>query len=353
MLNNMERKLVTLRTIKDVIHHPNADKLDIVTVDGWQCVAKRDEFKVGDLCIYFEIDSVLPEWEEFEFMKDRKYRVRTIKLRGELSQGLALPVSLFDNRIDTAYLDRVEDLDLLFEVKLFEPKEASKDSHTWCENQESFPPYVPKTNQERIQNLTNRLDKWKDTPFIVTEKLDGSSMTLIIEEERDLICSRNLAYDLSKEYEDNRFVRFVSNRVYPTIKEWCKSKGYRLAFQGELIGEGVQKNPYKLVGNMWYIFDIYDLNTYVYLSHDKVEEIVTDFKASNEEVQALPVKYVPNLGIHFIQSLPEMLATAEGESVINPNVMREGVVYKTTSTRRVSDINSFKVISNSYLLKHE
>lgn len=91
------RKLATIREIKDIQPIEGADRIEVATVDGWQVVIKKGEFKVGDKIIYIEIDSIVPEREEFEFLRDRKFRVRTIKLRKQISQGLIMPLSILGN----------------------------------------------------------------------------------------------------------------------------------------------------------------------------------------------------------------------------------------------------------------
>jgi len=88
------RKLVHIEKINEILPIEGADKIELVKVLSWQCIAKKGEFKVGDLCVYHEIDSVCPETDNYEFLRSRKFRIRTIKMKGELSQGLALPISI-------------------------------------------------------------------------------------------------------------------------------------------------------------------------------------------------------------------------------------------------------------------
>ena len=183
------RKLASIQQVKNVLEHPNADVLEVAQINGWQCVVKKGEFQSGDLGVYFEIDSFLPASDErFSFLKDPKtfegvfgYRIRTIKLRKELSQGLILPLSLFSELEEVEVgMDVTETLGVL---------KYEKPIPIASEAKGNFPSFIEKTDQERVQNLP-RLDTnglWEKT-----EKLDGSSMTVFLNEEHFGVCSRNL-----------------------------------------------------------------------------------------------------------------------------------------------------------------
>lgn len=125
------RKLVSIQTILDIQPIPNADAIEVVTINGWKVVAKRGEFKINDFCCYFEIDSFLPVKQQFEFLRKSCYRkladgsegfrLRTIKLRGQISQGLALPLSYFNKELENYDVAVGCDVTDLFEVKKYEP----------------------------------------------------------------------------------------------------------------------------------------------------------------------------------------------------------------------------------------
>lgn len=89
-------ELATIQRITNVRHHNNADALDIVKVLGWEVVTKRDEFKVGELCVYICIDTILPEVPEFEFLRNKHFRIKPIQLRKEYSNGICFPLSILE-----------------------------------------------------------------------------------------------------------------------------------------------------------------------------------------------------------------------------------------------------------------
>jgi RNA ligase (TIGR02306 family) len=148
------RKLATIETLHDVRPHPNADSLELATIRGWQVVVKRGEFQSGDRCVYCEIDSVLPDRSEFQFLRDRKFRIKTIKLRGELSQGICFPITILNSgselrRIRDQQLSEGSDVTELLGVTRYQPPiPACLGGNV----EGSFPSFIPKTDCERIQN---------------------------------------------------------------------------------------------------------------------------------------------------------------------------------------------------------
>lgn len=344
----MERKLATVRCIGQITPIPNADKIELVTVDGWNVVVAKDVgHKVGDLVIYCEIDSFLPIREEFEFLRKSSYkkmgdvegfRLRTVKLRGQVSQGLILPISVLNPPNTNIYVTPFEGLDVtqLLQIQKFEspiPTElAGKVKGV-------FPSFIPKTDEERIQNLTKEYEEWKyqsKHQFYVTEKLDGSSATFYVKDGEFGVCSRNLEL---LETEGNTFWK-VAREL--DLKNKMKSLGKNISLQGELIGEGIQGNPYKLKGQTIRFFTGYDI--------DKRERI--GFIHFTIMIMDMGLEYVPIVNPEFGFLLPdtidEMLQYAEGKSALNPDTEREGVVV-----RSMDGSISFKAISNKFLLNHE
>lgn len=331
------RKLATIQKIEDVKQVKDSDNLDVVTIKGWKVVTKRNEFKEGGLCIYFEIDSFLPILPEFEFLRKSCYkkvenkegfRLKTVKLRGQISQGLAIPVNTF--KLPT---NNVGDcLDDYLGVTKYEPPIPTQ---LRGDVVGLFPRFIPKTDQERIQNLWLDVDNYKDLYFEESLKLDGASMTVFYKDGSFGVCSRN--YEL-KENPNNTFWKVF----YQTgLKDKILHKN--LAFQGELIGEGIQKNPEKIVGHKWFIFDIWDIDEQQYLEPNR-RRFLCD---------ALGLDHVPvyNKSIQILKdnSLETLLKRAEGCSWKAP--IREGLVYKSEDLYK-DNVISFKVISNSFLLKH-
>ena len=344
----MERKLASVRVISNIQPIPNADKIELVTVDGWNVVVAKDVgHKVGDLVIYCEIDSFLPIREEFEFLRKSSYkkmgdvegfRLRTVKLRGQVSQGLILPMSVLNPPDTNIYVTPFEGLDVteMLDIVKYEPpipaELAGKVKGT-------FPSFIPKTDEERIQNLTSEYEEWKyqsKHQFYVTEKLDGSSATFYVKDGEFGVCSRNLEL---LETEGNTFWK-VAREL--DLENKMKSLGKNISLQGELIGEGIQGNPYKLKGQTIRFFTGYDI--------DKRERI--GFIHFTVMIMDMGLGYVPVLNQEFGFMLPdtieEMLQYAEGKSALNPDTEREGVVV-----RSMDGSISFKAISNKFLLNHE
>lgn len=330
------RKLVTIESIQEKKVIEGADRIEAVRVRDWWVVVKKDEFKVGDLCVYYEIDSFLPLKPEYDFLlrgsgpkkmlidgKDvQGIRLKTIKLRGQISQGLVLP--LVDNLPREVGTDVTESLGVLkYEAPV--PAELSGVAKGY------FPGFLPKTDEERIQNMAEVLSNW-----YVTEKIDGTSTTYYKKNGEFGVCSRNLELKES------------------TGTQWKIAKRYNLAeklpdnmaIQCELIGEGIQKNPLKQKGQDIYCFNVYNIKSGKYLDY-------IDFVAF---CSSLGIKTVPILDTDFTlpKTVDELLKYSEGKSQLNTNSEREGVVIRPKiETQYKGQRLSFKAISNSYLLKEE
>lgn len=347
-MKTIERKLASVRVISNIQPIPNADKIELVTVDGWNVVVAKDVgHKVGDLIIYCEIDSFLPIREEFEFLRKSSYkkmgdvegfRLRTVKLRGQVSQGLILPMSVLNPPDTNIYVTPFEGLDVteMLDIVKYEPPIPAELAG---KVKGVFPSFIPKTDEERIQNLTSEYEEWKyqsKHQFYVTEKLDGSSATFYVKDGEFGVCSRNLEL---LETEGNTFWK-VAREL--DLENKMKSLGKNISLQGELIGEGIQGNPYKLKGQTIRFFTGYDI--------DKRERI--GFIHFTVMIMDMGLKYVPVVNPEFGFLLPdtieEMLQYAEGKSALNPDTEREGVVV-----RSLDGSISFKAISNKFLLNHE
>ena len=333
------RKRATSRRIDSIDPIPDADAIEVATVGGWRVVVKKGEVAVGDLAVYCEIDSWIPhelapflskgnEPKEYNGVKGE--RLRTIRLRGQLSQGLLLHRLVALDKIGEIH-EGMDVTDLLG-IQKFEPPIPAQLAG---EVRGMFPSVVPKTDQERVQNLTEELKIWQDLEFEVTEKLDGTSCTFYLDDEGDLhACSRNL--DL-KYNPDNTFWKIAEqhNIAANMIAEGLKN----FAIQGEIIGEGIQGNKYKLVGQKFFVFDIYNVVTGKYLS-SKERMLLCN---------TLGLNHTPVIDSVFVMShgVGALLNLAEGASVLNPKTEREGLVFKCIQDPSVH----FKAISNKFLLK--
>lgn len=344
----MERKLASIRQITDIRPIDGADMIELATVGGWNVVvAKNVGHKVGDKVVYCEIDSFLPIKEEFEFLRKSSYkkmgdqegfRLKTIKLRGQVSQGLILPISVLPitqfasaNTLPDG-MDVTEMLDI---VKYEPPIPAELSGKV----KGLFPSFIPKTDEERVQNLTKEYEEWKfqsKHQFYVTEKLDGSSATYYIKDGEFGVCSRNLEL---VETEGNTFWK-VAREL--NLEENMKATGKNISLQGELIGEGIQGNPYGIKGHTVRFFTGFDIDKYQRIPFPELVVMLSD----------MGLKYVPVLNQDFGFLLPdtveEMLKYAEGKSALNDKTEREGVVV-----RSMDGTISFKAISNKFLLNEK
>ena len=336
------RKMATIRTIDELRPIEGADAIECATIGGWKVVVKKGEFAVGDRAVYCEIDSWIPTKiasflskgkEPREFEGIRGERLRTVKLRGQLSQGLLL--NLDDVIPQTNSFVEGEDVsELLGIVKWEMPMNAQLAGMA----KGNFPSEIPKTDQERAQNLVAEIRAAAEsgTEYEGTEKLEGSSMTVYLIDGEFGVCSRNL--DL-KETEGNTFWQ-VARRdgIEAKIRSLFGDKN--VAVQGELIGPGIQGNIYKLREPEFRVFDIYDVFGGAYLSPMFRRALVEEMGLLH-----VPVLHTDwNLGTGSVE---EILKFAEGKSVMGDitGPEREGIVFK-----EVRGGMSFKAISNKYLL---
>ncbi|MFZ6871769.1 RNA ligase (ATP) [Undibacterium sp. Di27W] len=338
------RKLVTIRTVSNIRPIPDADAIECASVDGWSVVVKKNEFQIGDACVYFEIDSFLPLSDaRFAFLEKNKIiwnekpgiRLRTIKLRGQISQGMILPLNQFPELAGLAN-DGDTDFSQILGIEKWEPVIPASLSG---EVEGAFPEYIRKTDQERIQNLTEILSDQAQEEFEVTIKLDGSSMTVFHNAGVSGVCGRNWWI---RESETNSLWRVArQNKILDALIAY----GRNLALQGEIIGEGIQGNPEKLRGQDFYLFDIFDIAAGRYLGREERQQALTALRELGATVHEVPWLENMTLG-NFGGDITKVLDYAEGGS-LNPTTAREGVVFK-----RLDGSMSFKAISNTYLLKH-
>lgn len=338
----MERKLATIKVIDNLQPIEGADKIELATVGGWKVVVGKDVgHKVGDMVVYCEVDSFLPIKEEFEFLRKSSYkkmgdlegfRLKTIKLRGQLSQGLILPLKeTFGDFSWTAY-EGLEVTERLGIIK-YEPPIPAELAGTV---KGAFPSFIRKTDEERIQNLSSEYDKLKELDYYVTEKLDGTSATYYYNNGEFGVCGRNWEY---LEDETNTYWK-VARKL--DLENKFKSLGYNVCFQGELVGEGIQGNPYKLKGQKVFFYNVFNIDTQEYLN-------LKDFVLTMVSFHSM-LEFVPVLSQNFKlpDTIDDLLSFADGKSVLYKDTDREGLVIRTLDRKK-----SFKVISNQFLLNEK
>lgn len=380
MIKNGERKLAYITVIDEIKPIPNADKIELARVGGWQVVvSKEDNYKVGDKVIYIEIDSRVPSDKEcFAFLKDRKYKVKSIKLRGQVSQGLIMPLSILPNgeynigddvteilgieKIENDFKQPLESNEMRLRgahPKLYRKKWFKKFmKYSWFrkfvfkflipkKKKSGWPAWIVKSDSERIQNMIWVLnDKSK---FYVTEKIDGTSTSFSLYKDKGrlkfMVCSRNVVQTTPD--KQNYYSDFGLDNVYwemalkydieKKMRQMFKEVGaqHHITIQGETYGEGIQKNKYNLKGRKLAIFNFY-----------------VDGKYMNpRDMRALMDKYelplVPLASYDYIlpDTFEELMEFSTGKSQLY-DTLREGYVFKSYD----GQIN-FKCVSNDFLLK--
>jgi|PlaIllAssembly_1097288.scaffolds.fasta_scaffold00001_57 RNA ligase (TIGR02306 family) len=357
------RKLATIETISEIKTHPNADAIELAMVRGWQVVVRRGEFQPGDKVIYLEIDSWVPteiapflskgqEPREYEGVKGE--RLRTVKLRGEISQGLILPSEIVNPSLVNDWTDGTDLTEILGVIKWEPPISAQLAGQV----EGNFPSFIRKTDQERVQNCYSEmafLDNHQHggIRWIIEEKLDGSSCTVFVRFQRDVaeglyevgICSRNFELKINEENKDNTFIKTVTEAGY---LDHMFKLGKSIAVQGEVCGPGIQGNKYKLERPTLFVFDVFLIDERRYATREERWEVLQALISLGVKVDQ-----VPHLGSTKMPgSIQECLTMADGKSKINPKANREGIVFKTLDVIE-GQVVSFKAISNAFLLQEK
>ena len=332
------RHLATIREIASLRPIEGADRIEVAQVDGWECVVQKGEFHVGEHIVYIEVDSIVPERPEFEFLRDRKFRVRTIKLRGQVSQGLVLPLSILPNGTPAILGADVTDA---LGVKKYDP-EAQQEAQLLTKQPQKpqsaiarflmrfkwyrklfmkpkrkggFPDWIAKTDETRIQNLTTlfEMERNKGTKFSVTEKVDIYLGT-----------------------PDNSSYWTIARQLHiEDVLKHLIGDYETIVLQGEICGNQIQGNKYHISG-----YDLFAFNL-----------IYPDHKCGTAEIKKLlkpyGIKTVPIVeeGKTLPETIAELVEYSKGKSVVRKEQKREGVVM-----RNVQSNISFKVINPDFLL---
>lgn len=349
-----DRKLATIDVIKDLAPIPNADNIVLARIRGWNVVVGVNEFSVGDKCVYYEIDSFLPCVGLYEFMRKTSYkkygevegfRLATRKFKGQLSQGLAIPLINVAEAYNLPELKNMEvgsNVTELLGVTKYEPP-ISKAMQGACSGR--FPFFIPKTDEERIQNLEqSTLEELINTPLYATEKLDGTSITIYVKDGQVGLCSRNLELKLDA---DNLYTQaFNQLNLKEKLEKYYEEHNQNLALQGELIGPGIQGNRYDLKQYQVKWFTAYDITQGIRLDYEGMCTALDQLGLST--VNTVPLVAVQVDGLRRTE-LDRWLSVADAPSKLNPNIRREGIVVRGKSNPNLS----FKVINNKYLLKYQ
>jgi RNA ligase (TIGR02306 family) len=312
------RKLASIQKVEKIFPILKADNIEGCQILGWEIVVRKGEFKEGDLCVFFEIDSLLPAIDDFEFMKASNYKVKTIKLRGQISQGLALPLHKISKSLPTTI---GEDVSELLGVSKYEPDELDN---------KTFPEFLHKTDEVRIQAIPELLTTYKGQSFYITEKLDGCSVSFYVRDGQFGICSRN------RLQSNNHFGQVAQSL---NIERKLRSLGNNICFQGEIIGPKIQGNRYNLSEYDVRFFSVFDIEKQSYY----------DFENLCSIINWVSLETVPIIGIiELNHTIKELIELSTGKSKLY-DTMREGIVVRKIDSTKIS----FKVISPEFLLRQD
>lgn len=341
----MKRKLASIQKVININPIEGADRIEHVKVLGWWVVSKKGEFSIGDLCVYFEVDSIVPEKEWSEFLRNKNFRLKTIKLRGALSQGLVVPLSI-DDRLSK--FSEGDDVTELLEVKKYEPVLPNVQNMAGA-----FISSVPKTDEMRIQSVPEVIEEIKGKEFYATIKLDGTSATYAKFNGEFYVCSRNWR------------IKEGNNRY------WRMAKKYNLeqiipdnvSLQGEICGPGIQGNKLSISQE-----DIFFFNYF------KIGEGYKNYNTLNKFCSKCNLKPVPLFMVvtgedakTFDHNIDKWIERAKGEYGHDLDIwfdrqknikvhQREGLVIRPVEevySRILKGRLSFKVINNNFLLKEK
>ena len=358
------RKLASIKEILSIEPIEGKDRIVLARIDGWQAIVKKDEFEVGDRVVFCEPDSVMPEKPEFEFLAKYNYRIKTQKMGKGYSQGLVLSLGV----LPSGRYQLGDDVTELLGITQYEPtmdKEPNVVKNTakypkwlmrygWFRKlvltsraKDEFPAFIKKTDEERIQNVPHLLNTTND--WVVTEKIDGTSGTFVVTRQKRwyggykydfMVCSRNRR--LAKKNDGSVYWNVAEKyELEKKIKEMFKSepKAQWICIQGECIAPKIQGNKYKVSESQFFAFNLITSNK------GRLGSI-----EARSALELFDIPFVPIIEQKVLtgMSVNDVLEYATGKSVVNPNVLREGYVFRTVDGKM-----SFKAVSPQFLLKND
>lgn len=378
-IESTNRQLASIQRIVAITEIPGADRIEVAQVQGFQCViAKKDNFKVGDLVVYIQVDSRVPEREEFEFLRERKFRVRTIKLRKQISEGLIMPLSILSDNANCYGPQEGTDVSAVLGIEKYDPEGQAEraliekekrgpimrfamgiPAFRWFylklnEKKGPWPSWIPHTDEHRIQVCAKYIMEHYDEEWEITEKLDGQSATFFvhpmkvwgIKRKKFGVCSRKIwlktpteskYWQTARKFEIEKKLR---NSICVTINN--------IFIQGEQCGPGIQANKYKLEGLELYVFNL------VVNGIKQSYDAICNFCKSNglKPVPLVNGNFIPSRDIGPDKTVMEvveyMVALSQGNSSLLKRP-REGIVCRL----RINPNVSLKVINPYFKMEQE
>jgi RNA ligase (TIGR02306 family) len=337
-------KLASIERILDKSAIPNADKLELIKVLGWQVVVKKGLYEIGDLCIFIPVDTTIdPTRECFKFLADKKnpekrVKVETTKLRGVFSQGLILPIQ----SVSESDFKEGDDVSKLLDVQKYEKEScATQISGVSAQINEPFPTdIISKTDEDNLKTKPLALNEFIGEHVYITLKMDGSSMTIIYKKnELFKVCSRNMILD-----KNSVMYQYVDQEGIQTKLE---THGKNIAIQGEFCGPKVNGNQMKLKKYAFYVFNVKDLDSGQYLDYDSMVLLT---KELGLEIVPLLGKFVVD-DAQTIDTFQEMANNVTYVTPMNTKVPGEGIVIRPIKPKWSETLGKFlsvKMINQNY-----
>lgn len=389
------RQLATIQRIDKIEPIENKDKIVLATILGWTVIIQKDQFKVGDLCVYIESDSILPEKPEFEFLRKRCYSpklggfiIKSMKMAGVVSQGIVFSIGSILNKDQIKELTKKDpigqDVTEFLSIRKYDPELTQEDEDNkrktnpviaWLakfpifkkllfpiRTKSKWPSFISKTDETRFQVLGNSILEYINEPYSVTEKLDGQSASYALYKNKFYVCSRNMLY--FKKCNNNYWQVAEKFDIKNKLKLLQKKFTFEAIIQGEIIGPGIQGNKYNLKGLDFYVYNIVPINIKQYLSNNSVAQICYEIGLKSVPL----VDNYMNMNDYVLEGFDESIKQyylkvdniklreyARGKSVLNPSMDREGVVIRSFKShppaRGMSNMFSFKVINPDFEVK--
>lgn len=391
-----ERKLASIMVIDELIEIPGADKIELARLEGWQAVVRKGEYQVGDKVVYIETDALLPEVPEFEFMQPRKYRVKQIKLRGTISNGLVFKLEeLYSFKLKREY-NVGTDLTATLGIEHYQKKAEEQAVKSPTFRKQGFkgffygriiklielligpinamgrwPGACPKSDEPRIDHIYNTIKrKYVGTPAVVHEKMHGKSLTVYYNAGKTGVCSRN--YELLSEStrpttpfkrnlggkiakffgikivsqdQEDYWVYTKSAQLIEKLTHYCTEHSVNLAIQLELCGPGINGNMYGFTELRGFLFNIWDIDGKRYFNTTETEEFCLSLNITR-------VPFLANIVLHDdMQAYVKACSTNStmGKCVMEGHVIRPNIEVKDPCVGRLS----FKVINPAYKDKED